>query len=333
MSTDAADEGPTFRIQKAAELSGVPVELIRAWERRYGVLQPARTAAGYRVYREADVALLRRLRELVDGGTAIGEAARLVPRLREELARAARAHPLLAGPPGPAPTPGLRPAPAHAAGAAGGPGGAAPAPEVWRAALLDAAASLDQPAVSAVLDAALAAASLPAVLEGVVMPALREAGDRWHAGRFSVAQEHLLSQAVRGRLQALLQVAGPAEGLQVRHAVLACFPEETHELGLLGAAVRLRHAGWRVTLLGARLPLPELAPALRQLAPDLVGLSCVVDPGAALASQVLAAARQGAGPRAALWLGGAGAQSHAEACAPVGARLFRGPGDWPQLLA
>ncbi|MFY0563924.1 MerR family transcriptional regulator [Archangium lansingense] len=75
----------TYRIHVAAELSGVRVELIRAWERRYGVLTPRRTPSGYRVYTDRDVALLRRLKQLTEEGVSISEAATMLPQLQAEL--------------------------------------------------------------------------------------------------------------------------------------------------------------------------------------------------------------------------------------------------------
>ena len=71
----------TYRIHIAAEFSGVRVELIRAWERRYGVLSPQRTPSGYRVYTDRDVALLRRLKQLTEEGVSISEAAKMLPQL------------------------------------------------------------------------------------------------------------------------------------------------------------------------------------------------------------------------------------------------------------
>src|SRR5512142_2436881 len=69
--------GP-FRIQAAAELSGVPAATLRAWERRYGVPVPRRTASAYRLYNADDVELVRRMRLLVEDGVSPAEAARVV---------------------------------------------------------------------------------------------------------------------------------------------------------------------------------------------------------------------------------------------------------------
>ncbi|MBF5042980.1 MerR family transcriptional regulator [Aggregicoccus sp. 17bor-14] len=295
----------TYRIHVAAELSGVRQELIRAWERRHQVLSPQRNAAGYRVYTDQDVALLRRLKQLTEEGVSISEAARLLPQLREELAQRESA-----------PTPG-----------ANGDAGA----EAWRRAVLAAAEAWDQARVSRILDEAFAALSPLRACADVLMPLQQEVGTRWEEGRLSIGQEHLVTQVVRARLVGLLHAA-PSYGSA--RAVLACFPEEQHELGLLGAAVQLHHAGYRVTVLGQRTPLAELARVARHLGAQRVGLSCVHDPGAEAFTRTLEELRTllPRGPETPqLWVGGRAAQRHAEACAAADVRLFRGADDWAQL--
>lgn len=197
----------TYRIHVAAQLSGVRVELIRAWERRYGVLRPQRTPAGYRVYTEADVAVLKQLKQLTEEGVSISEAVKLLPRLEAEQARP------------------LRPSAVEAS---------ATAVEGWCEQVLEAAQAYDQQRVSQVLDEVLAALPPLKAYDEVLVPVLRAVGERWHAGALTVVQEHLVSQVVRARVVSLLHVAPHNEGAW--HVVLACLPEEQHEVGLLGAA-------------------------------------------------------------------------------------------------
>lgn len=302
----------TYRIHVAAELSGVRQELIRAWERRHQVLSPQRNSAGYRVYTDEDVALLRRLKQLTEEGVAISEAARLLPQLREELVQ-------LRG--------------AAAARPQRGEGGTAgeDAAAAWRREALAAAEAWDQARVSQVVDEAFAALSPLRACEDVLMPLQREVGERWEAGGLSVGQEHLVTQVTRARLMGLLH-ASPSWGRT--RAVLACFPEESHELGLLGVAVRLQHAGFRVTLLGQRTPMAELGRVVRELSPQVVGLSCVEDPGEEAFCRTLQAARaalpQG-GDAPQLWVGGRAALRYGSACAGAGVRLFRDASDWARL--
>ena len=74
----------TYRIHIASEMTGVSEGLIRAWERRYGVLKPRRTASGYRAYTNSDIEVLRRLKKLTQEGVAIAEAVRLLPMIKKE---------------------------------------------------------------------------------------------------------------------------------------------------------------------------------------------------------------------------------------------------------
>ncbi|RKG87006.1 MerR family transcriptional regulator [Corallococcus sp. CA049B] len=295
----------TYRIHIAAELSGVRVELIRAWERRYGVLEPERTPAGYRVYTDRDVALLKRLKALTDEGVAISEAAKLLPQLRAELDAAASPS---------AERPEAR---------------LGTQPETWRAAVLEAAEAYDQPRVVRILDEVLAALPPLRAFEDVLVPVQREVGDRWHAGTLTVAQEHLVTQVVRERLVSLLHGA-PRGGR--KHAVLACFPEEEHEIGLLGVALRLRYAGVRVTLLGQRVPAEGLGETVARAKPDVVGLSAVTNRGATVFEDVLKRIMDALPKGLPLWVGGPAAQAHADICERLGVRLFAHEDDWTRMV-
>lgn len=291
----------TYRIHIAAELSGVRVELIRAWERRYGVLTPQRTPAGYRVYTDRDVALLKRLKKLTDEGVAISEAAKLLPQLRAELGAQA---PAFTGS-------------GHGANL-----------DAWLEAALAAAGAYDQPRVSAVVDEVLAALPPLRAFDDVLAPLQREVGERWHAGQLTVAQEHLVTQVVRARLVSLLHAA-PNGGR--KHAVLACFPDEEHELGLLGVALRLRHSGVRVTLLGQRMPAVDLGRAVAELQPDFVGLSVVNNKGAEVFRDTLSRVVEALPGGVPIWVGGPAAQAHVEVSLRLGVRVFADEDDWLKL--
>jgi DNA-binding transcriptional MerR regulator len=293
----------TYRIHIASELSGVRVELIRAWERRYGFPRPQRTPSGYRVYTQRDVALLKRLKQLTEEGVAISEAVKMLPHLQLKLAETGEGH----------------------VGEV-----SASSLEAWRGSVLSAAQENDQARVSAVLDEVLSALPPLKAFEEVLAPVQREVGARWHAGQLTVAQEHLVSQVVRARVVSLLHAA--PQNVRARHAVLACLPHEEHEIGLLGTALRLRHAGVHVTLLGQRVPAADLGRLVDGLRPDLVGLSAVMDPGAPTFEDTLKHVLEALPQGIPVWVGGAAAQAHAEVCQRLGARVFRSAEDWPALL-
>ena len=71
-----------YRIGRLAELSGFPGTLLRAWERRYDLLHPQRLENGYRLYTDEDLALLHRVRGLLDEGRSIGDIVRLFDKER-----------------------------------------------------------------------------------------------------------------------------------------------------------------------------------------------------------------------------------------------------------
>ena len=240
-----------LRIGELSKRSGVSPELLRAWERRYELLQPTRSPGGLRLYSLEDLERVRLMRQHIDGGLAAAEAAALVS--RTPVGDAA------------ADTPALAPAGA----------------QQELAAALDA---FDEPAAQAVIDRLLATTTLDSFLSEVVLPYLRELGERWERDQVSVAQEHFASSVLRGRLLGLARGWGLGLGPL---ALLACLPGEQHELGLVAFGLALRARGWRVGYLGGDAPLDTVTRAADDLRPDLVVLSTVSDDRARAAADEL----------------------------------------------
>lgn len=289
----------TYRIQVAAELSGVKESLIRAWERRYGVLHPQRTPSGYRTYGDGDIEVLKRLKQLTQEGVAIAQAVKLLPGIRRDVREAAGSVFKLP----------------HAAQLGR-----------WREEILLAAEKLDQVRVETVLDEALGSTQPLVFLDELVVPLLREVGERWHAGTLTIAEEHLISQAARQRLISLL---ANAPRRAKHHVVCACPPEEEHELGLLGAALHFRQAGWRVTFLGARTPVADLARVVKALRPTLVAIS-IVNP--AKADRYLAELAAVFPDRTEVILGGTGIGRNRTLATKAGYRVAEAAKDWERAV-
>jgi DNA-binding transcriptional MerR regulator len=232
------DAGPGYlRIGQLARRTGVSPELLRAWEQRYGLLQPTRTSGGFRLYSAADEARVQRMQRLVSGGLAAAQAARLV--LSDD-----------------------EPAPPTAS----------PSATTLEEAAGDLTASLDrldEPAANTALDRLFSTYTVETVLQEVVLPYLHRLGERWESGEVSVAQEHFASNLLRGRLLGLAQGWGQGRGPA---AVLACVPGEHHELGLLAFGVALRRRGWRITYLGTDSPIGAVADISRTVQPAVVVL-------------------------------------------------------------
>ena len=244
-----------YTIRQASLRSGVSIPLLRAWERRYQVVTPSRTAAGYRLYDDAAVATFRRMRELVDAGWSPAQAGAAL-RSGEEAARVREVSPI--------------PPSAEAA-----PGTTAPTSR----AIVDAARRLDVAALERDLDDALLLADLERALESVVLPALVAIGAEWQAGTLDVASEHLASAAVLRRLALAFQSAR-----QVRDAPLLLVglpPGSRHTIGAFAFAVAARRAGLGVVYLGADTPRASWQHAAAELRPAAVVLGVTMDDDAA----------------------------------------------------
>ena len=291
---DTPDGSPVLRIGELSRRAGVSDHVLRAWESRYGLLQPVRSAGGFRLYSEADALRVRRMQAHLARGLSAAEAARAV----------------LGGDNGSAP-----------AGAGADPGRAAGPHRALSAAgelsgdLRQALDAFDEPAAQAVLDRLVSDLSLTAVLRDVVLPYLAELGERWERGTASVAQEHFASNVIRGRLAGLARGWGNGHGPR---AVLACPPGELHDLALMVFGIVLNRNGWRIDYLGMSTPVEELTQTVDARHPDLVVLAATLPENLEpLAVQLTALAR-----RAPLALAGAGATP--QIASAVGARLLTG---------
>lgn len=218
-----------YTIKQASVKTGIPVELLRAWERRYAVVTPQRSESGYRLYDDDAIVALIRMRTLVGQGWTPANAARSI-------------------------TGGGEPAPVSAHPEAGtGTSAHSDDPVALTARFLAAAESLDVAAVETVLDHGFAQGTFETVVDSWLMPTLRALGDAWAEGRVDVSGEHVASHAVMRRLSAAFSAAGSGTSRGPR--VIVGLPQGSHhELGALAFATALRRRGVAVVYVGADLP-------------------------------------------------------------------------------
>jgi methanogenic corrinoid protein MtbC1 len=151
--------------------------------------------------------------------------------------------------------------------------------------LVEAAVQFDLDAVREELANVLTLGPAIAVFERVLAPALTRVGELWHTGQITVAQEHLLSAMVLGRVTQLLELVQPVDSS--RRAALACFEEEDHVIGLYGAGLHFAAWGFKSVFLGGRTPPDALARAVTALGVDAVALSVTLAPPAARARSLV----------------------------------------------
>jgi DNA-binding transcriptional MerR regulator len=264
------EDGPLVRIGDLSRRTGVGPDTLRAWERRYGLLRPQRSPGGFRLYERGDQERVRAMKALIDSGVSAAEAARLAASRAEASAETLRSQP------------SGRPVADHA--------------ERLRAAL----ERFDEAYANAVLDDALALLTVDAVADRVVLPAMREIGERWESGEISIAQEHFATGILRGRMLALGRNWGAGGGPL---ALLACPPGERHDLGLIAFGVVLRDRGWRITFLGPDTPIETIARTAAELHPAAIVLAALTpQPFEAVSDEIAALARD-----APVLIGGEGA--------------------------
>jgi len=294
-----------YRIHVAAEQAGVSTQLVRAWERRYGLLEPTRTQSGYRLYSDEDVAVLRGAKTLVDQGRSISEVARLSRAELKRIGSAGRA------------TRSLPPTPSS---------------ETFLDLGLKAIADLDGARLESLLlhASGMGAMSSVEVCDRLLMPLLTEIGDRWEKGELDIAAEHFGSGIVRRHLELLVQDESKRNaGAPI--VVCACQEGDLHEGGLLAFALHAAVAGWAILYLGANTPVDDLVMAANRSEATAVAVASSQPQSRSGRRQLIEqiASWKGKLPGRAAWAGGRAAMAHAAEFTAAGIQVLADPRELP----
>lgn len=288
---------PRHPIRVVAERTGLSTDVLRAWEKRYAVVEPGRSDSGQRLYSDADVDRLMLLRRATEAGRPIGRIAELsVPDLRalveEDDAARVRRERVFARP-------------------------VAPESVSFVEAAIVAIRRLDAQQLDAVLVQASLRLGTAVFLEDVAAVLLRRIGDLWHAGTLRTADEHMASAVIRRVLSWLLWAGpGAADGDVI---VVATPAGQVHEMGALLSAAAAAGEGWRVVYLGANLPAEEIARVAKDAGATTVGLSLVYPPGDAEVAAELRRLRAALPAGVRVVVGGGAADSYAAALREIDA--------------
>jgi MerR family transcriptional regulator, light-induced transcriptional regulator len=237
------DTAPKHPIAVVAERTGLSQDILRVWERRYRAVEPSRGAGGHRAYSDSDIARLRLLQAVTNAGRSIGQVARLPV---DELARMAQEDEAAR----------IERASARATRQENDTRPEA-AELVERSLALT--ASLDGVELEHLLRRAIARLGMMAFIEDVASPILRRIGDDWHAGRATIAHEHLASATIHDLLTEAMRAM--ARGSRAETVLVATPAGERHAIGAALAGAAAASNGWRVVYLGADLPASEIASA------------------------------------------------------------------------
>ncbi len=243
---------PTFNMKVVVHETGLKPDTLRAWERRYGVPNPERTAGGHRLYSQHEIDLLKWLVARQDEGMSISHAVELWQQLEREGQNPLQTEETAVTEATILPITGEQ-------------------VDELREAWLEACLAFDEYRAQHLLARAFALFSVETVCYQVLQQGLNEIGERWYEGTVSVQQEHFASALALRQVEALL-VAMPAPTRNGR-ILVACPPTELHTFAPLMISLMLRRQGWDVVYLGANVPLDRLEASVEQIKPLLVIVS------------------------------------------------------------
>jgi methanogenic corrinoid protein MtbC1 len=208
-----------YTVNQAEERTMVPAATLRQWERRYGFPMPERASSGYRLYSDADLLSIEEMKRHIAAGVPASRAAVLA---REPIQIGGEQQGLLN----------------------------------VRSNLVDALVNLDERRAEIILGEAYAMYPMEAVISEIVHGTMVDVGVLWHDGSIPITTEHFASNFMQGRLRLLLIMPGAT--VSYLGVIVACAPQEMHELGALTLAVLLRRAGYQIYFTGASTPIADL---------------------------------------------------------------------------
>jgi len=287
--TNVQEAAAHYPIRAVSRLTGIAIDTLRAWERRYNAVTPVRDDRG-RMYTDADVTRLRLLREAVDHGHSIGRLSKLSDEELRRLEATAKAV-------------------------------VAPSGDVARQSLLDTDAlrtslySFNTVGVDHEISRLASVMRPLELLQDVLMPVLAQVGDDWHRGRARIAHEHLMSAAVRNILGSFLRLhARPTTPARLLFATVS---GDRHEIGTLGAAMLAASSGLGVAYLGPDLPARDIVDSVKAAGAHVLVLGLTGSAGKTAARELGTIVRDL--PRdVELWVGGRGAARQTPVVSPRG---------------
>jgi DNA-binding transcriptional MerR regulator len=235
--------GARYPIRTVSLMTGVNVITLRAWEKRYGLIVPERKESGHRLYSQEQIDQINKVVGLLDRGMRIGQVKAYLESRADE-ADDQESH-----------------------------------QDIWHRFLdgmLAAVIRFDEEALDAVYSEALTYYDISTVTRKLLRPLLIELGQRWESGYGTIAEEHFFAFYMRNKLGARFHHR--SRNSMGKKVLMACFPGERHETGLLLLALTLNESGFHPVVLGADMPLEGIPQVVDKIGCEAVLLSGVVKP-------------------------------------------------------
>lgn len=247
------DKHPRYNPNVVVRETGIKADTLRAWERRYGLPRPDRTAGGHRLYSQYDIETVKWLQnQRKEKGMSISKAVALWRSIEDNGQDPINISETNITADIPSDIYSLE----------------INALNMTRMEWINACLKYDECSTEQILNHSFALYPVEIVCTEILQKGLAAIGDLWYRGEVSVQQEHFASELVNRRLHALI-VAAPQPILKPK-ILMTCPPKEHHVFPTLLLNALLRYRGWDVINLGANVPIDQINTALDQVKPDLV---------------------------------------------------------------
>lgn len=237
-----AHEGK-YNIKAISNMVGIQPGTLRAWERRYQILNPVRNDSGHRLYTEEDLRKLKWLTEKVSGGFTISQAVSLLETESSTVGTFEEE-------------------------------GEVDSPQKIRDELLTMLLSFEEGKAQDLINHAFSLYSVEKVVIDILGSLLVMVGDMWEKGRITSAHEHYTTQVLKTRIS-MIFYSLPSNGLLPK-AIAVCGPNETHEVGLLVFTLFLRRKGFEVIYLGSSIEDKDVELIVKEVDPTFLFMSCTM---------------------------------------------------------
>jgi DNA-binding transcriptional MerR regulator/methylmalonyl-CoA mutase cobalamin-binding subunit len=296
-------------VRVVAQRTGLSPDVLRAWEKRYNVVQPHRSSGGQRLYTDGDLERLSLLARAIAGGRNIGQISDLPLRELEALITADET---------------------QRANSARTVEGRQLRASCFLSLAMNAVAELDMFELEEVLRRATMHLSTAVAIDDVIIPLLRDVGLKWKAGEITPAHEHLGSVAVR-RVLAWMQSSAVVPA-NAPVAVVGTPADQRHELGAKIVATTTSYESWRVVYVGSDLPAESIAVAAKQSGARMIALSLIYPTQCPHMLEQVKAIRDQVAPEVLIVTGGSGAMAQREAITACGVRVLADLSEYRILL-
>ncbi len=253
------NHNPVYNLKAALKDTGIKPDVLRAWERRYGLPIPKRSAGGQRLYSSYDLAVIKWLMARQAEGLSISHAVGLW----NEYLEGGR-DPLVE-------IPGDRPAAMLASDQPAVSSVLQSSIVALRISWLSACLQYNETSADQVLNQAFAMYPVERVCTEIIRSGLAEIGELWYQNRASVQQEHFATGLALRRLDSLLTASPPP--MHNRTILVGCPPNELHTFAPMMITLFLRRAGLNVVYLGANVPSARFEETISTVNADLVVLA------------------------------------------------------------